>query len=380
MKQLRIALALMTTFTLLIGGVVYLISADLARAFSANSALNALIIAILVFGTSVSFVQVIQLAASIKWVCKFRESKENSSPAPRMIAPIASALANGGIEHLSLSSASTRSLLDSVYVRLDEGREVTRYLMNTLILLGLMGTFWGLLQTVGGITTVVGGLNVGDGDLKLVFEKFKEGLQTPLKGMGISFSASLFGLASSLILGFFDLTTGRVQTRFCEELEDWLTSGAPLVNGEAHSRATTTATPSKYQHALVENLGDQFERLQKVFRQQEDSREADRSSIRKLAEGLSALDDHLRAQQSVMVKLAELQQQVAPVLNQLHERMSNNNQQTIEEHTRRIDINLREIGERVSRSADVVASEVREELKIIAKILAADETRNNASA
>jgi hypothetical protein len=49
--------------------------------------------------------------------------------------------------------------------------------------------------------------------------------------MGISFSASLFGLAGSLILGFLDLQAGQAQGRFYTELEDWL--AATTATGEA---------------------------------------------------------------------------------------------------------------------------------------------------
>lgn len=376
MKQPRVALALMITFTVAVIGIGVAISQGLATAFSANSALNGVILAILAFGTTVSFVQVFRLRAAISWLNTFRDKRENVASAPSIIAPLVPALGKGG-EVATLGSHATRSMLDSVYTRIDEGREVSRYLMNTLILLGLLGTFWGLLQTVAGITSVVGGLNVGDGDLKLVFERFKEGLQTPLKGMGISFSASLFGLASSLILGFYDLTTGRVQARFCEELEDWI-SASPASASEESPAIVSNLAPARYQEAFIQNLADQLERLQKVFRQQEQSREAERVSVRNLSEGVSALDDHLKSQQSVLVKLAELQQQVTPVLTRLSDKLGSTNQETIEEHTRRIDLNLKEIGERVSRSADTVASELREELKIIAKILASEEVKSNA--
>lgn len=376
MKQPRVALALMATFTVVVIAAGISLSQGLVTAFSANSVLNAVILAILAFGTTVAFLQVRRLCSAISWLSAFREKRECATPLPSMLAPLAPALGKGG-ELNPVTNHATRSMLDGVYARIDEGREVSRYLMNTLILLGLLGTFWGLLQTVSGISSVVGGLNVGDGDLKLVFDKFKEGLQTPLKGMGISFSASLFGLASSLILGFFDLTAGRVQSKFCEELEDWITSSS--VSGSEESPAVATSvSPVRYQEAFIQNLADQLERLQKVFRQQEQSREAERVSVRNLSEGVSALDDHLKSQQSVLVKLAEIQQQVSPVLTRLSEKLGGTNQETIEEHTRRIDLNLKEISERVSRSADTVASELREELKIIAKLLASEEAKTNA--
>lgn len=376
MKQPRIALALMITFTVFVAGVGVALSAGLSKAFFANSALNSVILAILVFGISVAFIQISRLQSSIAWLADFRAKRESRAALPNVLAPLTPALGKPGELH-QLPISSMRAMLDSVYSRLDEGRETSRYLMNTLILLGLLGTFWGLLQTVSGIGSVIGGLNVGDGDLKLVFDKFKEGLQTPLVGMGISFSASLFGLASSLILGFYDLTTGRVQNRFCEELEDWITTPQDATMAE-FSPIAASATPPRYQEAVIQNLSDQLERLQKIFRQQEQSREAERASVRALSEGVSSLDDHLKSQQHVLVKLAEIQAQVSPVLSRLNDKLGSTNQETIEEHTRRIDLNLKEISERVSRSADTVASELREELKIIAKILASDEAKSNA--
>ena len=376
MKQPRIALALMITFTVAVAGVGVALSSGLSKAFSANSALNSVILAILVFGISIAFIQINRLRASIAWLIDFKEKRANGTPLPSVLAPLAPALGKGGELH-TLPMSSIRALLESVYTRLDEGRETSRYLMNTLILLGLLGTFWGLLQTVSGIGSVIGDLNVGDGDLKVVFDTFKEGLRTPLVGMGISFSASLFGLASSLILGFYDLTTGRVQTRLCEDLEDWLANPQETAAVET-SPITTEVAPRRYQEAFIQNLSEQLERLQKVFRQQEQSRESERSSVRALSEGVSALDDHLKSQQSVLIKLAEIQQQVSPVLARLNDKLGSASQETIEEHTRRIDLNLKEISERVSRSADTVASELREELKIIAKILSSEEAKSNA--
>jgi biopolymer transport protein ExbB/TolQ len=376
MKQPRIALALMIIFTVVVAGVGVALSSGLSKAFLANSALNSVILAILVFGIFVAFIQISRLQASIGWLSDFRANRDSRAPLPTVLTPLTPALGKPGeVHHLPMSSM--RAMLDSVYSRLDEGRETSRYLMNTLILLGLLGTFWGLLQTVSGIGSVIGDLNVGDGDLKLVFDTFKEGLRTPLVGMGISFSASLFGLASSLVLGFYDLTTGRVQNRFCEELEDWLTTPQDAKVAEL-SPVATSVTPPRYQDAFIQNLSDQLERLQKIFRQQEQSRESERASVRALSEGVSALDDHLKSQQHVLVKLAEIQAQVSPVLSRLNDKLGSASQETIEAHTRRIDLNLKEIGEQVSRSADTVASELREELKIIAKILASEEAKSNA--
>ena len=370
------AFATMAVFTFIIFIAGISLSTGLARAFVANPWLNALILSLLTFGIVAAFQQVFQVRRAIEWVDAFRSAGAPSSQLPSILIPLSPALTKAG-EKPSASPTTMRAMLEGVFARVDESRELSRYLMNVLILLGLLGTFWGLLETVAGIGTVMSGLTVGDGDLKVVFDRFKEGLQAPLLGMGVSFSASLFGLASSLILGFLDLTAGRVQTRFCEELEEWF-SHSPAAEAAELARATTDVAPPRYQEALVQNLADQLERLHKTFKMQEEARSGERASMLSLAERFSAFDDHLKSQQVLLVKLAELQQQVAPVLGKLSDKLGSSNQETIEEHTRRIDLNLKDIGDKVSRSANTLASELREELKIIAKILASDEARSNA--
>lgn len=376
MKRPVVAQTIMVVFTIALCAAAAFLFEGLERAFLANPALNTTIIVIFTLGVAAAFIQLSRLSSSIEWAEEFRSKGSATSPVPPLLAPL-SPLLRSKDDALVVSPSHLRTILDGVYGRIDDGREIARYLMNTLILLGLLGTFWGLLDTVGGIGSVIGGLNVGDGDIKVVFENFKDGLQKPLLGMGVSFSASLFGLASSLVLGFFDITTGRVQTRFCEELEDWLSAIGHETTAPAALRTAARVSP-RYQEAYIENLAEQLEKLQRIFKQQEQSREAERVSVRSLAEGVAALDDHLKAQKAVLLKLTEIQQQIAPVLTQINARMGDSKQETIEEHTRRIDLNLKEIGDKVSQSADTLASELRDELKIIAKILASSEATTNA--
>ena len=121
---------------------------------------------------------------------------------------------------LSLSAPALRSLLDGIASRLDESRDLSRYVIGLLIFLGLLGTFWGLSQTIGSIGDVIRGLTVGVGDLASGFENLKRGLASPLSGMGTAFSSSLFGLGGSLVLGFLDLQAAQAQNRFFNDLED----------------------------------------------------------------------------------------------------------------------------------------------------------------
>src|SRR5258705_7149096 len=130
---------------------------------------------------------------------------------------------------MSISSLTMRTLLDSIAIRLDEAREISRYMTGLLIFLGLLGTFWGLIETVGSVGAVINNLKVG-GDANAVFDSLREGLAAPLSGMGISFSSSLFGLAGSLVLGFLDLQMSQAQNRFHTDLEDWLATTVSDIN------------------------------------------------------------------------------------------------------------------------------------------------------
>jgi hypothetical protein len=262
-------------------------------------------------------------------------------------------------------------------MRLDDGRVVSRYLMNVLILLGLLGTFWGLLQTVGGIGAVIGGLNLGDADVRGVFDNFKEGLQKPLAGMGISFSASLFGLASSLILGFMDLQAGRAQNLFCAELEELLGS-KDGVHGEsdefAGMRFPVVAAQGSYagggyQEAVVHGLTDQLDRLQRTLRQQVELRVTEQANSRTLQEVLVALDTHLKSQATMLSKMVSFQQEAAPVVERLAALLNSPSVASVEQHARSIDLSVREFSRQLSISSEIQTEELRGELRVIARLL-----------
>ena len=168
-----------------------------------------------------------------------------------------------------LSTPVTRAILDSVGTRLDEGRELNRYLVGLLVFLGLLGTFWGLLETVHSISGVIDSMKTGS-DTTTMFDDLKSGLSAPIAGMSVSFTSSLFGLASSLILGFLDLQAGQAQNRFYTELEDFLASYV-----ETSSSSATTAP------AVVDPL--------------EQRKSA--AAMANLAEGIQALVTHMRQEQ-----------------------------------------------------------------------------------
>ena len=165
-------------------------------------------------------------------------------------------------DRLSLSAPAMRTVLDGIASRLDEQREVSRYMIGLLIFLGLLGTFWGLLLTIGSISDVIGGMSVGSGDLNQLFNQLKTGLTQPLRGMGTAFSSSMFGLAGALVLGFLDLTAGQAQNRFFNELEEWLAGITRLSSGVLSEGEGSVPA---YVQALLEQTAENMEGLQRVL-------------------------------------------------------------------------------------------------------------------
>ena len=211
----------MGVFVVLAGLIAFILARPIQTAFLANPGLNGLIIAVLVLGILLAFRQVVRLYPEIRWMNEWADGLSHAKAhEPVLLASVARAL--GPINaRKPLSAQGLRTILDSVGLRLDEARDVGRYLTGLLIFLGLLGTFWGLLETVTSVGKVIQSMKSGN-DAALMFEELKSGLAAPLGGMGISFSSSLFGLAGSLVLGFLDLQAGQAQNRFYNELEDWL--------------------------------------------------------------------------------------------------------------------------------------------------------------
>ncbi len=232
MNKPRYYLVIMIFFIALVAGVCLLLYLPLRQAFLANWGFNALIFGALAIGIFLNFRRVVVLGPEISWIEIFRTGTSGLSVAesPQLLRPLAKHLEGMHRDRFSLSVLSLQTVLDGIRGRMDESREISRYLISLLVFLGLLGTFWGLLGTIGAVSSVVGGLEVGSGDFNLMFQTMKAGLQEPLKGMGTAFSSSLFGLGGSLVLGFLDIQANHAQNRFFNELEEWLSGVTQLVD------------------------------------------------------------------------------------------------------------------------------------------------------
>ncbi|TAK48667.1 MAG: flagellar motor protein MotA [Xanthobacteraceae bacterium] len=292
----RIFLVRMVVFLILCGLLVVVLYRQIWAAFLANPGLNGLIVAVLVIGIVLAFRQVLRLYPEVAWVNSFRIADPGLviERRPVLLAPMATLLGER-IGRMAITQQTMRHLLDSIATRLDESRDIARYMTGLLVFLGLLGTFWGLIETVGSVGKVIEGLKVS-GDATAVFDTLKEGLAAPLGGMGISFSSSLFGLAGSLVLGFLDLQSGGAQNRFYTDLEDWLST---TVREYGATPATAGALTAADLHPVVE-------RLRAAVEDMGTSRGAT-SAMANLAEAIQGLVHHMRSEQQMIREWADAQ-------------------------------------------------------------------------
>ncbi len=236
MRNPKHTLFWMSIYLFIVGIVCALIYTPLQSAFHANWVFNTLIFGVLIIGIVISYRQVVVLIPELQWIASFRTGDTNLSvkQEPRLLKPLTRQL---GIDlkkdRFRMSAMSLRTVLDGIRGRLDESREISRYMISLLIFLGLLGTFWGLLGTITAVGNVIVNLTIDGGDFNKVFVELKAGLLEPLKSMGTAFSSSLFGLGGSLILGFLDIQAGHAQNRFYDGLEEWLAGVTNLVDSDS---------------------------------------------------------------------------------------------------------------------------------------------------
>ena len=380
MSSPRIYLTRMVIFILLVAAAGVFLIGVLRQAFLHNPALNSLILGVALLGILLIFRQVLLLNREIAWLEAWRKERRlgaaaptvHGQPTPRLLAPMATMLGENRAR-VSLSPVALRSLLDGIASRLDESREIARYMAGLLIFLGLLGTFWGLIQTIGAIADVIGTLQIGSGNLPEVFANLKAGLAGPLTGMGTAFSSSLFGLAGSLVLGFLDLQAGQAQNRFYNELEDTL-SGLTRLSGAGPIAEGETSVPA-YVQALLEQTAESLENLQRIMARGEESRIAANAGSAQLNEKLSLLTDQMQAEQGLMIQLAQSHVDLKPALQKLADGGDKRGTEGLDEqtrgHIRNIEVYIARLIEELARGRRETVDEVRNEIKILSRTIAA---------
>jgi len=289
----------MIIFLVIAALLAFLLYRQIWTAFLSNPGLNGTIFLVALVGILLTFRQVMRLFPEVRWVNSFRIADPGLAVnrPPVLLAPMATLLGDR-LGETAISTGTMRSILDSIGARLDESRDISRYLTGLLVFLGLLGTFWGLLQTVSSVGATINALDIGSGDTGVIFENLKSGLEAPLSGMGTAFSSSLFGLAGSLVLGFLDLQAAQAQSRFYTDLEDWLSTVTDLeVDG--------TATDPAKRGNTAEDLRLALERLTRTV--QEGGGRGSTAAMANLAEGIQGLVQHMRSEQQMVRAWAEQQ-------------------------------------------------------------------------
>lgn len=295
-------------FLALIGFLGFILQAGLVQAFMTNPGLNGLILGALLVGCLIALRELWRIHSEARAATSLAVAPASADiRRGQVIAPLGSVLP--ALEHGTLAPAQAVTALESIAVRLDDGREVLRYLSGLLVFLGLLGTFWGLLDTVGSVGTVIKSLRTG-AEAGVLFDELKAGLSAPLAGMGLSFSSSLFGIAGSLILGFLDLQVGQAQRRFRNEVESWL--GSRTGTPEAPAALLAAGNP----------LADRFEQLSAAMADGASNNRAATQALSNLAEGIQGLVQHMRSEQQMIRDWVEAQAAREKDLKRLIDRLT----------------------------------------------------------
>lgn len=308
-------IVLMLSVCVLVAAGAWLIFDTVLGIFGSNPLLNGFIAAVFLFGVATCFWQVLILMQSVSWIEDFVRhipGHENTVP-PRLLAPLAQLLRSRGAQS-TISASSSRSILESVAQRIDEARDITRYLINLLVFLGLLGTFYGLATTVPAIVDTIRSLAPQDGESGLqVFEKLMGGLESQLGGMGTAFSSSLLGLAGSLVIGLLELFAGHGQSRFYRELEEWLSTITRLGMSSGDEGGADAAA----MEAVLDHMAGQMEALQTLYTQSDITRVMVEDKIDDLSRAITRLTEKMEGdtgQAALLLRIAEGQERLAAAL------------------------------------------------------------------
>ncbi|HSR71006.1 MAG TPA: flagellar motor protein MotA [Kiloniellales bacterium] len=368
----------MTLFLLIVAAACAALAPRLQEAFTANVLLNGMILGVLLLGIIYIFRQVATLKPEVDWLANLRRESQggviyadalSAHKPPRLLGPMAKMLGERR-GRISLSTLSMRTVLDGIQSRIEESHDISRYLIGLLIFLGLLGTFWGLIETVTAVGRTINSLSGTAADPAALFEQLQRGLETPLSGMGTAFSSSLFGLGGSLILGFLELQAGQAHNRFLNDLEEWLSSVTRLSSGGSVGEGEQSV-PAFIQ-ALLEKTADSLDQLQHTIARGEGERNSVNQNLLTLTERIGTLTDQMRAEQGVLIRLADMQSQMKTLLSQLGDKeFGGGLDEATRSHIRNLDVRLENLLKDLSNGRDYTVQEIRGEIRLLTRTIAA---------
>jgi len=336
--------------------------------YAANPVLNGLILLVFAIGVLACFWQVAQLVSSVKWIEGFALKQDDSEMpnAPRLLAPLAALLRTRGAR-MQIGASSSRSILDSVATRIDEARDITRYIVNLLIFLGLLGTFYGLATTVPALVDTIRSLATDNsGSAADGFTRLMTGLEKQLGGMGTAFSSSLLGLAGSLLVGLLELFASHGQNRFYRDLEEWLSTitRVGFSDGEGGDQSVVAG--------VLDHMAEQMAGMRELFIQSDASRAVVDEKLGSLAVSVERLTDRMAKDANVsdaLLRVSEGQEALVQLLATQAEDSASNVDAESRMRLRSIDVQLLRVLEEMSAGRQEVTAELRGEMSALTQAL-----------
>jgi len=365
---------IMLVLVALVGLGSYAVFGRVQEFFLANPILNGVILIVFVFGVLACFWQVLQLISSVKWIESFveKEKGDEIASAPRLLATL-STLLSSRAEKMQIGATSSRSILDSVAARIDEARDITRYIVNLLIFLGLLGTFYGLATTVPGLVETIQSLGADtEADGAGGFSRLMSGLETQLGGMGTAFSSSLLGLAGSLLVGLLELFAGHGQNRFYRDLEEWLSSITRL--GFSSGDSDGDGGEQGMVAGVLQHMSEQMDTLREIYVQSDISRAMVDEQLGTLAMSVERLTDRMARDNGTADALERVADGQTALVHVMTEQAKDGGGQMDAEsrmRLRSIDVQLLRMLEEMSAGRQEVTAELRGDLKALTKAIRA---------
>ena len=363
-------IVLMLVVLALTGAGVFVAAPRVMPVFAANPWLNGFILFVFAIGVLTCFWQVIQLIGSVRWIEGFAAQHPGHEMvmAPQLLAPLATLLRQRR-QRMQIASGSARSILDSVAQRIDEEREITRYIVNMLIFLGLLGTFYGLATTVPAVVDTIRSLAPQEGEGGVdVFNRLMTGLEAQLGGMGVAFASSLLGLAGSLVVGLLELLASHGQNRFYRELEEWMSTitrvGFSSGDGDQGSEGAMMAP-------VLDQMAEQMESLQMMLTQSDVSRAMVDEKLGVLADSIERLTHRMSDTNPVTAALARVAEGQERLIEIMHERQAHGGDGLDAEsrmRLRSIDVQMLRILEEISAGRQETMTELRTDLAALTRV------------
>ncbi len=350
---------------------VYIAFPRVSGIFFANLWLNGFIFVVFLIGVFVAFWQVIQLSSSVRWIEDFASERPGHqiTVAPRLLAPLASLLRSRGKQQTHISSTSARSILESVATRIDEERDITRYIVSLLIFLGLLGTFYGLATSVPAVVETIRSLAPQEGETALSgFGRLMIGLEAQLDGMGVAFSSSLLGLAGSLVVGLLELFAGHGQNRFYRELEEWLSSITRLGSASIEGEGGETAGAMGSLAVVLDNMTDQLQLMQARQSEAEAGFLRAEEGLIALSAAVTRLSQRMEgdtASEATLARIAEGQERLIQLLAGREEADEPHIEAETRLRLRSMDVQLLRILEELSAGRQETMADLRSDLAAI---------------